>query len=167
MLKKAFKIIDQTLGFVEDWSLFITVTGALLIAFANIVLRKTGSFNIYWSDEVVRKVIYFSTYIGASAAIRSRTMIRIDAVPQIFPRSKRLLTLINHIAMIGFGVLLVWLGYLMTMQQYKDPFALTTTLRMPEWYLYAVMPLLGVMSVLRSLIVMVEDWRGMDGNNGS
>ncbi len=48
---------------------------------ANVILRKTtDDYSLYWSDEVVRKVIYFSTYIGCVAAIRGRSLIRIDAL---------------------------------------------------------------------------------------
>ena len=49
MLRKAFRVIDRSFAFVEDWSLFLTVSAALLVALANIVLRKsTAHLNIYW-----------------------------------------------------------------------------------------------------------------------
>ncbi|HMB16110.1 MAG TPA: hypothetical protein VKN62_07315, partial [Pelovirga sp.] len=61
MLKKIFKKIDRISLFVEEWSLFIAVSAALLAAMANVILRKSGGdINIFWSDEVVRKVIFFS-----------------------------------------------------------------------------------------------------------
>jgi C4-dicarboxylate transporter, DctQ subunit len=159
MLNKSFRVIDKTLAFVEDWSLFLAVSFALIIAAANIALRKTTDINIYWSDEVVRKVIYFTTYIGASAAIRNRALIRIDALPQLVPFLKRPLNMLNHAAMICFGLLMVYLGGLLTYEISQDPFAKTSTLQIHEWYFYAVLPVLGVMAVLRSIIVMVEDWR--------
>ncbi len=164
MRNKTFNVIDKTFGFFEDWSLFLTVFFALCVAVVNIALRKTTTVNLYWSDEVVRKVIFFSTYIGVSAAIRNRSLIRIDALPQLFPKLKKPLTVINHLSMIGFGAMMVWLGLQMTHQVYLDQFAKTTTLQIPEWYFYAVLPLLGVMSFFRSIMVMVEDWRGMSGD---
>lgn len=164
MLKKTFKVIDKTFGFVEDWSLFIAVMVALIVAFTNIILRKTTSTSLYWSDEVVRKVIFISTYIGASAAIRNRSMIRIDAVPQLLRFSRKPLSVFGHLAMILFGVLLVWLGGQLTYQVFLDPYARTSTLEIPEWYFYAILPLLGVMTVFRSIVVMVEEWRELNGN---
>jgi TRAP-type C4-dicarboxylate transport system permease small subunit len=162
MLKKIFKKIDRTFLFVEEWSLFIAVSAALLAAMANVVLRKSGGdINIFWSDEVVRKVIFFSTYIGAVTAIRSRSLIRIDALPQIFPVLKRPLTLISHIAVLFFAGVMVKLGWTMTLMMYHDPFARTSTLQIPEWYFYAVLPIMGVMMFFRTLVVMVEDWRGI------
>ena len=71
MLKKIFKSIDRSFQFVEEWSLFSAVCIALVTAMANVILRKTtDNFSLYWSDEVVRKVIFFSTYIGCVAAVR-------------------------------------------------------------------------------------------------
>ncbi|MFO7766198.1 MAG: TRAP transporter small permease [Pelovirga sp.] len=167
MIKKVFKKIDRISLFVEEWSLFIAVSAALLAAMANVVLRKSGSdINIFWSDEVVRKVIFFSTYIGAVTAIRSRSLIRIDALPQIFPVLKRSLTLFSHLAVLFFAGIMVKLGWTMTMMMYNDPFARTSTLQIPEWYFYAVLPLMGIMMFFRTLVVMVEDWRGVQDVTG-
>ncbi len=167
MVKKIFKKIDRTFLFIEEWSLFIAVCAALLAAMANVILRKTGTdINIFWSDEVVRKVIFFSTYIGAVTAIRSRSLIRIDALPQIFPVLKRPLTLLSHLAVLFFAGIMVYLGWQMTTMMYQDQFARTSTLQIPEWYFYAVLPLMGVMMFFRTLVVMVEDWRGTQDVTG-
>lgn len=161
MLKKIFRTVDRGFLFVEDWSLFIAVCIALLTAMANVVLRKaTSSVSLYWSDEVVRKVIFFSTYIGCTAAVRSRSLIRIDALPQIVPVLRKPLTLFSHLAVLLFAGIMIYLGWEATMMMYQDEYARTSTLQIPEWYLYAVLPMMGVMMFLRTLIVMVEDWRG-------
>ena len=133
MLKKTFRLIDRFFASLEEWSLFLTVGGALVVALANIILRKTSTINIYWSDEVVRKVIYFSTYIGAVAAIRNRSLIRIDALPQIVPVLKKPLTLLSHLAVLLFAGLMIWLGMQMTTMVYQDEYARTATLQIPEW----------------------------------
>ncbi len=162
MLKKVFIKIDRVFLFVEEWSLFGAVAIALLTAMANVVLRKaTNDFNLYWSDEVVRKVIFFSTYIGCIAAIRSRTLIRIDALPQMLPVLKKPLTLLSHVAVLVFSVVMIYLGSQMTLMMYNDEYALTATLRLPEWIFYAVLPLMGIMMFIRSLIVAYEDWFGV------
>jgi TRAP-type C4-dicarboxylate transport system permease small subunit len=162
MVRKAFRAIDRAFAFVEDWSLFLTVSAALLVAMANIVLRKsTAHINIYWSDEVVRKVIYFSTYIGCVAAVRGRSLIRIDVLVQLLPITKRFLTLVSHLAVIFFSLLKIRLGWLMTVSVYQDQYARTSSLQIPEWYFYAILPLMGGMMLVRTVIVAVEDWTGV------
>ncbi len=167
MFIKSFKAIDRFLLFIEEWSLFAAVSIALLTAMANVILRKaTNDYNLYWSDEVVRKVIYFSTYIGSVAAIRNRSLIRIDALPQMLPILKKPLTLFSHLAVLVFSCLMIWLGTQMTIMMFEDEYALTATLRLPEWILYAILPLMGVMMFFRTLIVMREDWLGVQDITG-
>ena len=162
-MKKIVRRINQLFTIVEDWSLFIAVAVALVVAMANVMLRKmTNDVNLYWSDEVVRKVIFFSTYVGSISAIRARSLIRIDALPQLLPALKKPLTLFSHLAVIIFSGCMVWLGYNMTVMVYEDQFAKTASLQIPEWYFYAILPIMGVMMFVRTLIVAYEDWFGVD-----
>lgn len=158
MLRKIFRKIDRSFKFIEDWSLFTAVTIALVSAMANVILRKTTSnFSLYWSDEVVRKVIFFSTYVGCISAIRSRSLIRIDALPQLLPGLKKPLTLFSHLAVIVFAVFMIYLGTQMTINMFNDEYAVTSTLRIPEWYFYSVLPIMGVMMLIRTVIIFYED----------
>lgn len=168
MFKKIFKGVDRAFLFIEEWSLFAAVAIALFTAMANVILRKTtNDFSLYWSDEVVRKVIFFSTYIGCVAAIRSRSLIRIDALPQMLPIVKKPLTLFSHLAVLVFAAIMVYLGTKMTIMMYQDEYALTATLRIPEWLFYSVLPLMGIMMFIRTLIVMREDWLGRHDVTGA
>lgn len=161
MFRKIIKSIDRSFQFVEEWSLFTAVCVALLTAMANVILRKTtDNFSLYWSDEVVRKVIFFSTYIGCIAAVRSRSLIRIDALPQMLPVLKKPLTIISHLGVLVFAGMMVYFGFQMTIMMYQDEFARTATLRLPEWFFYAVLPIMGIMMFIRTLIIIWEDLVG-------
>jgi len=161
MWRRFARGVDRVLSFIEEWSLFTTVMVALVVALANVVLRKTTShFNLYWSDEVVRKVIFLSTYLGCVAAIRSRALIRIDVFPQLIPALKKPLTMVNHLAVLAFSGCLLWFGWGLMRMMYADDYAKTTSLQIPEWYFYAVFPVVGAMMVLRTLLLIVEDWTG-------
>ncbi|MEE4166267.1 MAG: TRAP transporter small permease [Desulfocapsaceae bacterium] len=161
MFKNIIKSIDRGFKFVEEWSLFSAVCVALLTAMANVVLRKTtDSFSLYWSDEIVRKVIFFSTYIGCIAAVRSRSLIRIDALPQMLPLLKKPLTIISHLGVLVFAGIMVYLGLQMTIMMYQDEFARSATLRIPEWYFYLILPIMGAMMFVRTLIIIWEDLVG-------
>ncbi|NOY12552.1 MAG: TRAP transporter small permease [Deltaproteobacteria bacterium] len=160
MLKKIIHKIDQYFIALETWSLLLAVCTALIVAMTNILLRKlTSDFNLYWSDEVVRKTIYFSTYIGCVVAVRQRSLIRIDALPQLVPGLKKYLTLFSHLATLLFAGIMVSLGWTMTVMMYEDAYARTASLRIPEWIFYAVLPTMGAMMFFRTLLVMVEDWK--------
>lgn len=158
MLKKIFTTVDRCFKFIEDWSLFSAVCIALVTAMANVILRKTtDNFSLYWSDEVVRKVIFFSTYIGCIAAVRSRALIRVDALPQLLPGLKKPLTIFSHLAVLLFAGFMVYLGGQMTYTMFQDEYARTATLQLPEWWFYAILPLMGCMMFFRTLIILWED----------
>ena len=158
MLKKTIQIIDRAFTLFEDWSLLLSVCVALTVAMANVLLRKlTNDVNLYWSDEVVRKTIYFSTYVGCIVTVRGRSLIRIDALPQMIPGLKKPLALFAHVVTLVFAGAMVYLGWTMTVMMYEDQYARTASLQIPEWIFYAVLPVMGVMMFFRTLIVMVED----------
>jgi C4-dicarboxylate transporter DctQ subunit len=158
MLKKIIQNIDRAFTIVEDWSLFLAVCIALVVAMANVLLRKlTNDVNLYWSDEVVRKTIYFSTYIGCLVAVRGRSLIRIDALPQMLPGLKKYLNVFAHTATLIFAGTLVYLGWKMMIMMYEDEYAKTSSLQIPEWIFYAVLPVMGAMMFFRTLLVMYED----------
>ena len=161
-MRKLIYHIHRAFAFAEDWSLFVTVMVALLVAIANVALRKmTNDVNLYWSDEVVRKTIFFTTYVGCIAAIRNRSLIRIDALPQLFPFLKKPLTLFSHVGVLVFSCFMIKLGYSLTEMVYQDQYAKTASLQIPEWYFYAVLPIMGFMMFIRTLIIMAEDWLGI------
>jgi len=152
------QIIDRAFTLFEDWSLLLSVCVALTVAMANVLLRKlTNDVNLYWSDEVVRKTIYFSTYVGCIVAVRGRSLIRIDALPQMIPGLKKPLALFAHVVTLVFAGAMVYLGWSMTVMMYEDQYARTASLQIPEWIFYAVLPVMGVMMFFRTLIIMVED----------
>ncbi len=140
--------------------MLLSVCTALVVAMTNVLLRKlTSDVNIFWSDEVVRKTIYISTYIGCVVAVRTRALICIDALPQMVPALKKPLAYFSHLVVLFFAACMVYLGGQMTHMMYQDAFAKTSSLEIPEWIFYAILPTMGVMMFLRTLMVMVDDWK--------
>jgi TRAP-type C4-dicarboxylate transport system permease small subunit len=158
MLKDIVKKIDRAMIVCENWSLLLSVCIALIVAMANVVLRKlTNDVNLFWSDEVVRKTIFFSTYIGCVVAVRSRSLISIDALPQIIPGLKKFLAFFAHVVTLIFAGAMVYLGGTMTVMMYEDEYAKTASLQIPEWIFYSVLPVMGAMMFFRTLLVLLED----------
>jgi len=157
MISKAFRGIDKVLSFFEEWTLFIAVMVGLISLFVNVVLRYTIHYSLAWSEELIREIIIYTTFIGCSAAIKSRAMIRIDALPQVFPRLKKPLDYFSNFCVLFYSVMITRLGWEMAALQVATH-QKTIILRIPLVFLYAVLPLMGVMMFLRTLQVMWEDF---------
>jgi TRAP-type C4-dicarboxylate transport system permease small subunit len=158
MVKRILHLLDKLLTFFEEWSLLITVIAALISLFFNVVLRYGFNYSLAWSEELVREVIIFTTYIGCSAAIRRRQMIKIDASVQIFPKLKLPLAFFSNFVTLVFACILVYYGWLMAVLQLKTH-QKTIILQIPLVYLYAILPLTGVMMFIRTVQVIHADIR--------
>lgn len=159
MFGKCLKYADKAMTFVEDWTLFIAIMAALVSLFVNVVLRYGFSYSLAWSEELVRDVIIFSTFMGCSAAIKNRSMIKIDASVQIFPKLKKPLTWFSNFAVLVFSGMMVWFGWKMAILQY-DTNQKSIIMQIPLVYLYMILPLTGVMMFIRTLQVMYYDYNG-------
>jgi C4-dicarboxylate transporter, DctQ subunit len=156
MMAKLIEVVDKVLTVFEEWTLFITVIVAMVALFFNVILRYAFSYSLAWSEELVREVILYTTFIGCSVAIKNRSTIRIDALVQLVPVLKFPFAMFSYLVNLAFGAVMVYFGYLMCALQVESDQS-TLILQIPTVYLYAILPLMGVMMILRVLIVMRED----------
>ncbi|MCF8068637.1 MAG: TRAP transporter small permease [Desulfobacterales bacterium] len=157
MIGKILKVIDKVLTFFEEWTLFITVMVALLSLFVNVVMRYIFNYSLSWSEELVREVIIYTTLIGCSAAIKNRSMIKIDAVVQLVPGLKKPLTYFSHLMTIIFSGMMIYYGWKMVLLQIMTS-QKTIILQIPLAYLYSILPVMGIMMLLRTIHVLHQDY---------
>ncbi len=130
---------------------------ALVALFVNVVLRYGFSYTFAWSEELVREVIIYTTLIGCSAAVKNRSMIKIDAVVQIFPKLKTPLTFFSNFVMIIFSFMMLYYGWLMALMQVRTE-QKTIIMQIPLVYLYAMLPMMGVLMLIRTIQNMYQDY---------
>ena len=156
MFGKILDFLDKILTFFEEWTLFVTVIVALVALFVNVVLRYGFNYSLAWSEELVREVIIYTTFIGCSAAVKNRSMIKIDASVQLLPKLKMPLTYFSNFVTIIFASLMIYYGWLMMMLQYRTQ-QKTIIMEIPLVILYAILPLMGVMMLIRAVQVIYQD----------
>ncbi|MBN2333577.1 MAG: TRAP transporter small permease [Deltaproteobacteria bacterium] len=159
MIRTLYRGLDGLLTFIEEWTLFVAVMAGLISLFVNVVLRYTIHYSLAWSEELIREIIIVTTFIGCSAAIRTRAMIRIDALPQMVPALKKPLNYFSHFCVLVYCVIITRLGWQMALLQLHTH-QKTIILHIPLVVLYSVLPLMGVMMFIRTLQVMWEELPG-------
>ena len=157
MFSKVLGFLDKVLAFIEEWTLFIATFAALLALFVNVVLRYGFNYSLAWSEELVREVIILTTFIGCSAAIKARSMIKIDALVQLVPILKTPLAIFSHLVTLIFSVMMVYYGWKMAALQVMTE-QKTIILEIPLVYLYAILPIMGIMMFIRTIQVMYQDF---------
>lgn len=156
MFGKVLGILDKVLTFFEEWTLFITVMVALIAMFFNVVLRYGFNYSLAWSEELVRHVISYTTMIGCSAAVKARSMIKIDASVQLVPALKIPLTFFSNIVTLIFSVLMIYYGWKMAALQVVTN-QKTIIMQIPYVYIFAILPLMGSMMLIRVTQVFYQD----------
>ncbi len=157
MTAKTLNVLDRALSLFEDWTLFISVMVALVAMFANVVLRYGFNYTLAWSEELVREVIIYTTFIGCCAAVKNRSMIKIDASVQLLPKLKMPLTYFSNTVTLIFSVMMMIYGWQMAAMQART-FQKTLILQIPLVYLYAILPLTGVLMFIRTVQVIYQDF---------
>ena len=157
MFGKILDFLDKILTFFEEWTLFISVMVALVALFINVVLRYGFAYSLAWSEELVREVIIYTTFIGCSAAIKNRSMIKIDASVQLLPKLKIPLTYFSNFATIIFSGMMIYYGSFMVALQVSTH-QKTIIMEIPLAYLYAILPLMGTMMLIRTIQVIHQDF---------
>nr|WP_303649910.1 TRAP transporter small permease [Desulfobotulus pelophilus] len=122
---------------------------ALLGLFVSVVLRYCFHITFAGADELVRNTIILTTFIGLSAAIRKDRLIRVDAMAQLFPGLRFILTLISQGAVMLFAGLLIRFGMELVIMMHQTG-QNTIIWNMPLWILYAILPVSGVLMAIRT-----------------
>ena len=156
MTGKVLNRLDRILSAFEDWTLFVSVIAALVALFVNVVLRYGFNYTLAWSEELVREVIIYTTFIGCCTAVKNRSMIKIDASVQLFPKLKVPLTYFSNLVILIFSVMMMVYGWQMAALQART-FQKTLILQIPLVYLYAILPLTGALMLVRTLQVIYQD----------
>lgn len=156
MLKKIFSFSDKVLTFFEEWTLFLTVMAALVALFLNVILRYGFNSALPWSEELVREVIMYTTFIGCSAAVRNRSMIKIDASVQLFPNLRIPLTFFSNFMTLIFALIVLYYGWKLSALQIQTE-QKTVIMEIPLYYIFAILPLMGVTMTIRVCQVIYED----------
>lgn len=149
---------DKGLSWFEDWTLYLAVMVGLISLFVNVVLRYLFSFSLAWSEELIREIIIFTTFIGLAPAIKNKSMITIAALVQMVPRFSKALTYASHVSVLIFSVLIFKLGIDMAIMQERT-FQKTIIMEIPLVVLYCMLPLMGIMMGIRTIQVLWWDYQ--------
>ncbi len=156
MFFKILNILDKILSFIEEWSLFLATMAALLALFVNVVLRYGFHSGLAWSEELVREVVILTTFFGCSAAIKARSMIKIDALVQAIPKLRVPLTFFSNFVVFIFAIMMIYYGWQMAALQVAT-FQKTIIMEIPLVFLYAILPAMGIGMFIRTVQVVYQD----------
>jgi C4-dicarboxylate transporter DctQ subunit len=132
--------VDEAIGRVEQ-TLIVTFLGfMILIAFLQIVLRNFFSTGLDWGDQLLRNLVLWIGFIGATLATKEGKHINIDVVSRWLPsQGKKIVTLIIHL----FSFFICCLLTYATLKFIKNEVQMEnmTFLNIPAWVPEMILPI--------------------------
>lgn len=122
-----------------------------------VVFRYVLNDPLAGSEELGRLAFVWVTFLGAAVATRDNLHVRIDYFVNLLkPRAARRCTLLSHIATACFGLLMVWVGVLLSIFSWDYESA---SLQFPMTLVHAAVPMSGFLLAavsIRALVVEVQ-----------
>lgn len=75
---------DDILARLETAVLILLLSVMVLLSFSQVVLRNVFNTGILWGDILLRQLVLWVGFLGASLAVRERKHISIDFLPHFF-----------------------------------------------------------------------------------
>ena len=131
--------LDEFLGRLEQMLIVAVLTGMVLLAFFQVVLRNLWGFGLPWMDILLRHLVLWLGIVGASLATRMKRHIRIDVLPRQLPlRLQRIVE--RGILLIAAAVsLLLGLGAVDLVQRERAAGSIAFG-AVPTWVLQLILP---------------------------
>ena len=77
---QTLKKINNYLAKFEEWLLVVIVLFMVILAFLQVILRNIFAENLMWGDPLLRHLVLWVGFIGASLATKENKHINIDAM---------------------------------------------------------------------------------------
>lgn len=143
---KLKQLIDIKL---EELLLMISFIFIILLVFIQVISRYVFNVPVGWSAELSRYLLIWITWISASYAIRKREHIRITLLVDKFPSLWKKVNELFVIFIWGvFAFIMAFVGTEVVLSL-KLMGQTTSTLGIPMWVVYLIIPLGGIMMIIR------------------
>jgi C4-dicarboxylate transporter DctQ subunit len=140
----------------ENGSLVILLSGMMILAVGQIVLRIFFNYGFVWADELIKLMVLWIALIASVAAARNNKHLRIDVlshfVPEKYVRVPRLIVEAFTAFMCGVLAWESWRFLNLTIE-FED----TVLVDIPAWIAYSVLPLAFALITYRFALIFAGE----------
>jgi C4-dicarboxylate transporter DctQ subunit len=157
---KILEALNSWIARIETGIIVITLTGMILLAFLQVLLRNFFDQGLLWGDILLRHLVLWVGFIGASLATREEKHISIDLFSRFLnPRGKNIAGLITNLFSIFVGYLLTDASWSFVMEEKT---AGTTIFNdIPGWYFQIIIPVGFGLITFRFFVLAIKNLRNI------
>ena len=155
-------MLDRIATFVEEAFVGFTLLFATLLLFVGVVMRYFFNYAFEWSDELIRYVIIWSTFIGAGLCAKKGMHVKMDILLRILPLGfLRYWNMLLTIVAILFSLFCMGKGFQMVLL--TQSFGRTgVSFAAPMWIIYLAVPLGYTLMFIHFSISFYRQWTGQE-----
>ncbi|MDR2588540.1 MAG: TRAP transporter small permease [Spirochaetales bacterium] len=154
----------KTLNSLIKYVLVVMLAVMFILTTVQVILRYGFNTALSWSEELVRFLFVWATFLGAAIGVREHIHIGVDAVVNLLPASlRRYADTLVYLVIFTFGIVLVCAGIPVVTLTHGQ---LSPALEMPMSYVYIAIPIAGVFAMLYALAEVVLIWKKRKAGEG-
>jgi TRAP-type C4-dicarboxylate transport system permease small subunit len=158
-MKKVLLKIDSGLFYVENSIILLTLGSMVILSFLQVVLRNLFDTGLLWGDILLRHLVLWVGFLGASLATREDKHINVDILTKLIP--PRIVPFIKfsiHLFAIFICYVLAKASYVFL--TFEIEFGSTLFLDIPAWYFQIILPMGFALIGIRFLLKIVAQFSG-------
>jgi len=154
-MMKYINWFNSFLAKIETLFLIIILLTMILLAFLQVILRNFFSTSIFWGDTLLRHLVLWIAFIGASLATKENRHINIDVLSRSLSKSVKRITgsIVNLFAS---AVCFFLLRASITFLKYEQQSSSTLFKEIPVWIFQIIIAIGFGLMMLRFLIHALE-----------
>lgn len=139
------------------WNLVLMMMAIAGLTFYQVIMRYIFSSASSWSEELIRFIFIWCSFIAAAIGVREGIHIGINIFVNLLPTKLIPLTVILvNLAILVFAGYMVHYGWQTTVMADRQP---SPALGIPMSWVYLSIPVMGAMMVFYCLLEIVDSWR--------
>lgn len=136
---------------INRWILILLLAAMSVIVFTNVVMRYTTHESLEWAEEVSRHMMIWLTFLGAGLVLRYGGHIAVENLQDALPRRGAVvMRAVVAALLLAFFGFMVWYGWLYMQRTF---FQLTAVTQIPFAYIYAAMPIGGILLIVHGAFI--------------
>lgn len=150
---------NDWISHIEDWILVTMVLFMVLLAFLQVILRNFFDFGIIWGDILLRHLVLWVGFIGASLATKNNKHINIDVFLRLHKGlSEKIINLIINLVASFVAAYLAIAAWRFVMDEKE--FATIIFNEIPAWPFQTIIPfgfaLMSIRFIISGINTLIE-----------
>ncbi|WP_047151804.1 TRAP transporter small permease [Aneurinibacillus tyrosinisolvens] len=144
----------------EDIAAGSFLSVGIAFVFYGVLMRYVFNEPKAWVEEIANYTLVWGALLGVSVALRNNHHIQVDILYDKLPRRmQRLVDLFANLMGILFSIFFMYYGYVLVAKRYTSGMV-SMDVGIPMWMVYLILPISGIMLLLRFIEKFVQAVRG-------